>query len=110
MLKHLESIVLFVPDIHAASRWYADLFGTHVQYENPHYAFIRTSDVLVGFHPADAKCPGGIGGTTAYWEVEDLDRAVEYLQVHGAVRHRGPIRTDLGARTLTNSVIPQEAS
>ena len=97
MLKHLESIVLFVQDIHAASRWYAEIFGAQVQYENPQYAFIRAPGILLGFHPADPKCPGGIGGTTAYWEVEDLELAVKYLQVHGAVLHRGPSRTDFGA-------------
>jgi predicted enzyme related to lactoylglutathione lyase len=97
MLKHLESIVLFVQDIHAASRWYAESFDAQVQYENPQYAFIRTPGVLIGFHPADTKCPGGIGGTMAYWEVEDIARTVAYLQAHGAVLYRGPRHTDLGA-------------
>jgi predicted enzyme related to lactoylglutathione lyase len=104
MLKHLESIMLFVHDIHAASRWYADIFGAHVQYENPQYAFIRAAGMVIGFHPTDAKCPGGIGGTTAYWEVEDLDRTVAYLQAHGAVLHRGPRRTDFGAGAAARSM------
>ena len=72
MLRHVESVVLFVPDIEAAARWYAALLGAPVCWENPQYAFVRGPGTLLGFHPADAKCPGGIGGTTVYWEVDDL--------------------------------------
>lgn len=71
MFKQLESVIYFVPDIDAAARWYADLLGTAVEHENPQFAFVRGPGLVLGFHPADAKCPGGIGGTTAYWEVAD---------------------------------------
>ena len=96
-LERVESVVLFVPDVDAAAAWYAALFGVPVQHENPRYAFIRLRGVLMGFHPADAKCPGGIGGTTVYWEVADLAEAVALLLACGARLHRGPARTDLGA-------------
>ena len=68
-----------------------------VQFENPLFAFVRGPGVVVGFHPADKKCPGGIGGTSAYWEVEDLNEAVTFLTERGARLYRGPYRTDLGA-------------
>ncbi len=97
VLERVESVVLFVAHVDQAARWYARLFGVPVQYENPRYAFIRAPGVLVGFHPADAKCPGGIGGTTVYWEVADLAEAVALLLSHGARLHRGPAHTDLGA-------------
>jgi len=99
MLKTVESIVRFVPDIEAAASWYADLLGATVEHENPNYAFVRRQGgMLIGFHPADEKCPGGIGGTTVYWEVDDLASAVERLQRRGARLHRGPALTDLGAK------------
>ncbi|MES3001196.1 MAG: VOC family protein [Pseudomonadota bacterium] len=94
----VESIVLFVPDIEAAARWYAALFDVEVHYENPQYAFIRAPGVNVGFHPADAKCPGGIGGTSVYWETPDLERAMGLLEQRGARLFRGPATTELGAR------------
>lgn len=97
MLKHPESVVLFVPDIDAAASWYAEIFGTRVQHENPKYAFIQAPGVLIGFHPADAKCPGGIGGTSVYWEVERLDAAINSLTDRGAKLFRGPGTTDFGA-------------
>lgn len=97
MFKRLESIILFVPDIRAAANWYAEIFAAEVQFENPDFAFINAPGLVIGFHPADTKCPGGVGGTTAYWQVDDLARAVELLTRHGAKLHRGPGRTDLGA-------------
>lgn len=97
MLKHIESVVLFVPDIDKAASWYAEIFGTTVQHENPKYAFIQAPGLLVGFHPADIKCPGGVGGTSAYWEVERLDEAIKFLTDRGARLFRGPGTTDFGA-------------
>jgi predicted enzyme related to lactoylglutathione lyase len=97
MFRFVESVVLFVPDIHAAAAWYASLFGAEVRYENPNYAYLQAPGVLYGFHPADAKCPGGVGGTTVYWEVDNLDDAVAVLVAKGATVLRGPARTSLGA-------------
>lgn len=97
LLKQIESVVLFVQDIDATAIWYAELFQAEVQYENHHYAFIRTPGCLIGFHPQDSKCPGGVGGATVYWEVADLQEAIRRLEQRGAVLYRGPIVTSLGA-------------
>ncbi len=43
MLLQLESVVLFVHDIDAASAWYAALLGVPVEHENPRYAFVRAA-------------------------------------------------------------------
>jgi predicted enzyme related to lactoylglutathione lyase len=97
LFKKLESVVLFVADIDAAAAWYAQLLGTEVQHENAHYAFVQGPGLLIGFHPTDGKCPGGVGGTTVYWEVADLGAAIERLQAQGARLYRGPMTTSLGA-------------
>jgi uncharacterized protein len=97
MLKHLESVVFFVPDVGAAAAWYAQILGSDVAWENPHYAYVRAAGLNLGFHPADAKCPGGVGGTTAYWEVDNLSEAIGLLVARGARLHRGPALTSLGA-------------
>jgi uncharacterized protein len=99
ILKTIESMVFFVNDIHAAARWYADLFAIahhQIEYENENYAFIRAPGVLIGFHPIDEKSPGGVGGSTSYWSVDDLTRALEHMVAHGARLHRGPMRTQFG--------------
>ena len=98
MFKSVESVVFFVPDVAEAATWYATLLSSVVEHENADYAFVRGPGVLLGFHPADAKSPGGIGGTTVYWEVDDLGTSVERLVTQGARLYRGPLTTDLGAR------------
>lgn len=98
MLTRIESVVRFVPDIDRAAAWYAELLGTSVEYENEWYAYVRSGNQVMGFHPMDAKCPGGVGGTTVYWEVADLGQAVEALVAKGAVLHRGPGVTSFGAK------------
>ena len=97
VLKSVESIVLFVEDIDAAARWYAEIFDCRVEHENPAFAFIRTRSLVIGFHPADSKCPGGIGGTTVYWEVGNINEAVAFLVERGARLHRGPGLTSFGS-------------
>lgn len=98
LFKQLESVIFFVPDIEAAAAWYADVFQTTVQRENDQYVFIKAPGCLIGFHPLDGKCPGGPGGTTAYWEVASLQAAIEALELKGAVLYRGPITTSFGAK------------
>ncbi|AOY00981.1 VOC family protein [Jeongeupia sp. USM3] len=98
MFKAVESVVLFVADIDAAARWYAALLSADVEYENAHYAYVRGPGVSLGFHPADGKCPGGVGGTTVYWTVADLQASIAQLQARGARLYRGPIVTGPGAR------------
>jgi len=97
MLKHLESVVLFVADIGAAAAWYAEIFEGEVAWENPSFAYVKAPGLVIGFHPADTKCPGGVGGTTAYWEVSNLTEAIEFLVSRGAKLHRGPGVTSFGA-------------
>ena len=97
MLKHLESVVLFVEDIGLAAAWYAEIFEGEVAWENPRFAYVKAPGLVIGFHPADSKCPGGVGGTTAYWEVTDLGETLEYLVSRGAKLHRGPALTSFGA-------------
>lgn len=96
LLKAVDSVVLFVPDIDAAAQWYATLFDVELEYENPKFAFIRAPGAIIGFHPADAKCPGGVGGTTVYWRVACLTEAVSELESKGATLLRGPAVTSLG--------------
>ena len=98
LLKKIESVVIFVANIDEAAAWYAELFQTEIRRENSQYAFIKTPGGLLGFHPLDSKCPGGPGGTTVYWEVEDLQETIKALEKRGAVLYRGPISTSFGAR------------
>jgi predicted enzyme related to lactoylglutathione lyase len=97
MLQSIESVILFVSDIHAAASWYAEIFGREVLHENEHFAYIEAPGVNIGFHPADEKSPGGERGATPYWNVNDLKTALEFLIARGAKLYRGPAMTTHGA-------------
>ena len=97
MLKQIESIVFFVADVDAAAHWYADMFDVAVQYKNRKYAFIQTPYMRIDFQPIDAKAPGGVGGTTVFWQVDHVAFAMDSLIARGAQRQRGPYVSDTGA-------------
>ena len=41
MLKHLESVILFVDDVGSAAAWYAKILGSEVGWENPRFAYVK---------------------------------------------------------------------
>jgi predicted enzyme related to lactoylglutathione lyase len=96
--RHIESVVLFVPDIEAAASWYAALLRSKVEHENPNFSYVRGAGTVIGFHRLDEKCPGGVGATTVYWEVASIAIAVSQLIERGARLHRGPGETSFGAK------------
>jgi predicted enzyme related to lactoylglutathione lyase len=98
MFKTLESIVFFVTNIHTAAQWYATLFNTTVQYENPQYAFIHVQGLILGFHPEDAKNQHGMTSSVVYWEVDDFDNNLQNLLKLGCLIYRNPMTTSLGAK------------
>ncbi|MDH1622137.1 hypothetical protein N5F07_13270 [Pseudomonas chengduensis] len=95
MLKKFDSTVYFVEDIHSAAKWYADLVGVEVKYENEMYAYIETGDIKIGFHPEDRKSCSGIAGQTTYWRVDSLGVSIDILAGKGAKLYRGPVKTSL---------------
>ena len=41
MLQNHDSTVYFVPDINSAAKWYSDITGAEIKYENELYAYIE---------------------------------------------------------------------
>ncbi|RXJ74172.1 glyoxalase [Veronia nyctiphanis] len=97
MFKKIESTMFFADDIHKAAKWYAELLGSEVEYENPDYAFVRGAEMIFGFHPVDEKNNPGRDGSVTYWEIDDITSAISTLTSMGATLYRGPGKTDLGA-------------
>lgn len=95
MLKKFDSTVYFVEDIHCAAKWYADIVGVEVKYENEMYAYIETGDFKIGFHPEDRKSSSGTTGQTTYWRVCSLGASINVLNGKGAKLYRGPLQTSL---------------
>lgn len=95
MFKKYDSTVYFVEDIHSAAKWYSDIVGVAVKYENEMYAYIEKGDLKIGFHPEDKKSSHGVAGQTTYWRVAFLRDSIEFLKNKGAVLYRGPLCTSL---------------
>ncbi len=100
-----DTVMYFATDIGSASKWYAEVFESKVEWENEYFSFIRVGSHRIGFHPEDGKSKPGQGGPIVYWRVESLSIAIKRLEVMGATLQRGPLKTNLGEYTcvLTDS-------
>ncbi|GAB4070185.1 VOC family protein [Angustibacter speluncae] len=114
MLRGPATVNLYVDDVAAAARWYADLLGIEPYYRRdgddgvPAYLEFRFGDreTELGLidrrwspFPADAT-PGGV---VLHWAVDDLDAAIAALTAAGAT----PLlpRTEHGPGFVTASFV-----
>jgi len=95
MFKKFNSVVLFVHDVDAAVKWYADILNCEINYENSDYAYITLTTGNIGFHREDQKNRNSTIGQTVYWSVDDLYKAKDTLIARGAILYRKPMETDL---------------
>lgn len=80
-----------------AAQWYSQFFEAEVSRsaEDTDFFLLRVGGVEVVFHPADDKGPSGVAGQVVYWQVEQLDAALDRALRLGAQLYRGPLlRTD----------------
>jgi predicted enzyme related to lactoylglutathione lyase len=86
----IAEVVVFVPDLDVARRWYEMLFGPPAGWFDG-YGWFQVAGYRVGLHAADAKTPAGTGGQVAYWRVDALAEALAVWIGAGARLHRGPV-------------------
>jgi predicted enzyme related to lactoylglutathione lyase len=96
MFQSVHSVMIHVPDIQAACKWYADVLGLEPKYLLPDYPVLRIGGVEICFHKADAKVSTGKAGTVIYWRVESFEGAVRYILRKGGQLHRGPLPLEDG--------------
>lgn len=84
----LNHVTVTVPDLAAAWRFYTNLGLIPVVDARPRYARFCCPDGDSTFS-LEQGAPGG-GGTTVYFECDDLDRQVERLRAAGLVFVSGP--------------------
>ena len=80
MLKGIETVVYFVPDVKRAGAWYREVLGVTPNYDTEHYVGFTVAGDEFGLHPGQPVT----GGATAYWSVLDIDAAVAHFVAHGA--------------------------
>lgn len=95
-LHAVERVVFFVGDVEAAVAWYQQVLSGTV--ERSRLPTVVAGHVHLGFHPADAQTPAGIGGVVPYCGVESLDGLVQRFVDAGASIYRGPLTIEDGRR------------
>ncbi|HEV7200734.1 MAG TPA: VOC family protein, partial [Candidatus Limnocylindria bacterium] len=111
--KGIDAITLFVEDLDAARRFYRDVFGLPVMYEDPDSAgfnfgntvinLLRVSAASSLIEPAAVASPDAGSRMQFTIEVDDVDAMCATLQQRGVELLNGPMDRPWGIRTASFS-------
>lgn len=96
MILGLRTVIYASPDLTAAKEWYTQVLGFGPYFDQPYYVGFAVGGFELGLIPDGTP---GVGGTTAFWGVADIDVAAAKLAAIGA-KPRGPIQ-DVGGGIRT---------
>jgi predicted enzyme related to lactoylglutathione lyase len=98
-VRRIETVIQFVSDPAASSRWYARLFGIEpTPYGAPYFKFDEHAYLIL----APGKPGTGRGGTGAWFEVESVDEAYRELQGKGFAFNEPPFDIPPGRLVTLN--------
>jgi catechol 2,3-dioxygenase-like lactoylglutathione lyase family enzyme len=108
-LDALQAITFFIEDLASTRRFYEQVFGLKVLFEDQHSAAFRLGGVIINLLQAE-RAPelvtplpvGGAGGGRRFLftiEVENVDDVCAELGRHGVTLLNGPIDRPWGRRT-----------
>ena len=98
----LRTCIYFVPDLAAATEWYAKVLGFQPYFNTPYYVGFNVGGYELGLHPlpavalaeagpASAKATAGKGETIeTYWGVDDIEAIFAHLLACGATAKAQP--------------------
>ena len=103
MFKRIDHIEIIAKDFDASLKFYTEVLGFKVKQQMPvaapplqEIAYLTLGDTMIELmRVADAACvapePWGIGYRLMALEVDDMDRAIEYLAGKGVAVSWGPV-------------------
>jgi catechol 2,3-dioxygenase-like lactoylglutathione lyase family enzyme len=107
--KGISAITLFVEDLPATRRFYQDVFGLPVFFEDPVSAVFRFGETLINLlqvsEAPELIAPAHVAGPAAgarfqfTLEVDDVDALCAQLTEHGVTLINGPMDRPWGPRT-----------
>jgi len=103
MLLGLRTVAYEVDDLQAAKAWYTEALGYGPYFDEAFYVGFNVGGYELGLVPAEEDAHTGLGGTTVYWGVEDIEGAMARLTELGATVH-GEI-VDVGEGIMVASVV-----
>jgi catechol 2,3-dioxygenase-like lactoylglutathione lyase family enzyme len=110
MLNGVATVTYFTADLPAATRWYTDVLGIEPYYAVEGYVEFRIGDYSTELGLIDSRyvphAPATPpAGAIPYWQVDDLEAAVDRLVAHGAVEHEARTERGQGTGFVTASVV-----
>jgi predicted enzyme related to lactoylglutathione lyase len=84
----LRTLVYMVADLEAAKLWYTKAFGKKPYFDEPFYVGFDIGGYELGLSPIDTPSVGT--NAIAYWDVEDVEKAVAALVALGATVFEAP--------------------
>ncbi len=87
MFLGLRTVVYHVEDLERAKAWYSRLLGFDPYFDAPYYVGFNVGGFELGLHPAEEGTATGLGGSVAYWGVNDIEAAMQKLLELGAALH-----------------------
>jgi predicted enzyme related to lactoylglutathione lyase len=99
----LRTVIYHVADLQAAKKWYTLAMGVEPYFDEPFYVGFNIGGFELGLDPDSASGMSGTGGTTAYWGVESVERALVDLVEAGATL-KAPA-TDVGDGIRVGTVL-----
>jgi predicted enzyme related to lactoylglutathione lyase len=103
MFLGLRTAVYEVDDLDKAKEWYSQVLGFGPYFDQPFYVGFNVGGFELGLLPAEEGTSMGVGGTMAYWGVEDIRAVMSRLEELGAPAH-SEIQ-DVGEGILVASVL-----
>jgi predicted enzyme related to lactoylglutathione lyase len=80
----LRTVIYHVPDLARAKEWYARAFGVQPYFDEPFYVGFNVGGYELGLDPNVRLVKAGVGGSVAYWGVEDIKSALDHFIGAGA--------------------------
>ena len=109
--RGIAAITLFVEDLEATRRFYQDVFGLPIHFEDPNSAVFRFGDTLINLlrvteapeliAPARVAAPDAGSRMQFTLGVDDVDTMCAELTARGATLLNGPMDRPWGVRTAS---------
>ncbi|UCC48426.1 MAG: VOC family protein [Gemmatimonadota bacterium] len=103
MFLGLRTVVYQVDDLEEAKAWYSKVLGFEPYFDEAYYVGFNVGGFELGLLPVEDGEALGLGGTLAYWGVDDIEAAMAKLLDLGAGAH-GEVQ-DVGEGIKVGSVV-----
>jgi predicted enzyme related to lactoylglutathione lyase len=90
-IRPVVNVFYFAADLPSGIAWYRELLGSDPVDVRPQLAMFQVGSARLTVHVNDDDNEsGGVAGSVAYWDVDDVDAVVAGCVNRGGSAHRGP--------------------